>query len=156
MAILELNLTLDDLKHEVDSIVQDTSGMHHTKAYYWDNEDLDPSNSDISGDSKVHYYLRQAKKQNSLEKVHSQFDPLAFTVRAYYKVSTGLMSSHNHYIEFSYFDISRIRLAAKGKELEFGVGTTTFERWNHYCSSGHERVMNFMNSVNEKVDENVA
>lgn len=155
MVILETSLDLDAVKSEVSSIIKDTRGLPHSSEEYLDNQTLNSRNSNVPDGTKVKFYLDQARKRNTDEDVTSHMDPLAFRIKAYRTISTGVFSSHTHYAHFFFWDLSRIRILAQGNELSIAGRPQTVEMWISICSESHSSVTDFRDEVRKKIEEQI-
>lgn len=152
MNVFDRQTSLEDLKEEVSDIVADVDGMQKSNARYWDNSDVTPWNSDIPKGSKTRYYLEYADKRDRLEDIQEHIDPLLFEVKATFRVSTGLFSSHTHWIRFRLCDLTRVRMLAQGNEIQLGRTEQTFEGWSACCDTDHDRVQEFEAAVDDRID----
>ena len=115
IAIVSPPLTFDEFQNKARE-VHATETSKYKGVHYWDNSDVYPNNSTVPSETKTKFYLKQAKKNDTLEQIKNHLEPLAFT-------------SNSKSIKLRVWKVSAIKSLAEDGSADSSARSKEFEVW---------------------------
>lgn len=112
---IKVAMELDTLQSKAMQI-HEKHTINYQGCHFWDNKDVSPENSNIPSETKTKFHLKQAKDNETLEKVESYHEPLAFT-------------SNSDKIKLRCWDIGKISFLSRDGSSVEARDHNEFEVW---------------------------
>lgn len=134
---------LDTFKTNLTDVMMATDGLEYDSIEYVNNTDLSPYRFRRFRDSRARYLLSRAESNNKLSTVQQHVDPVCLHARATKKISTGLLTSHRHYVDIYALSITRIENVAEGADPGPELHEQKIEFLAEFCDNDHENPMDY-------------
>jgi hypothetical protein len=120
---MQLERPADFLESRPDIIMRAADGVDSDRSGYISGEDL--LNMDIPNESKTHYYLEQAKNQETIDQVEEYFEPIGY--KSHMQKTKSKMLGTTADVDAYIVDLSVLRLLVQGSPMGEIPGEHTFE-----------------------------